>query len=260
MPTRTSYAHGTPSWIDLATTDVAAARSFYGGLFGWAFEENPTDQGSPYVMARKGEHAAAGMMTQAAEQVEMGMPPVWASYVTVADIEATVAKVEGAGGKVMAPAFDVMDAGKMAVLVDPTGAVFCVWQAGEHIGAEVVNEHGALVWNELVSPDVPAAAAFYAEIFGWEAQEMDMGDMGTYTVFNLDGEGISGAMAPPMDGMPAHWGVYFQVDDAAATVAAAEAAGASVINPPTPSPAGVLAHLADPQGGMFAVMTPPSEG
>lgn len=258
MPSRTSYVHGTPSWIDLATTDVAAARAFYGGLFGWSFEEHPTDRGEPYVMARKGPHAAAGVMTQPSEQVEMGLPPLWASYVSVDDIEATLAKVEAAGGKVMAPAFDVMTSGKMAVLVDPTGAVLCLWQAGDHIGAEVVNEHGALVWNELVSPDVPAAAGFYAEVFGWEPEEMDMGEMGTYTVFNLDGQGIAGAMAPPMAGMPPHWGIYVQVDDAAATVTAAEAAGATVVSPPTPTPAGVLAHLADPQGAMFAVMTPPS--
>lgn len=259
MTIRTSYAHGTPSWIDLATTDVAAAREFYGGLFGWVFEENPTDVGEPYVMASKGEHAAAGMMTQAAEQREMGLPPLWNSYVSVDDIVATTAKVEGAGGKVMAPPFDVMDAGKMAVIVDPTGAVISLWQAVNHIGAGVVNEHGAFSWNELVSPDVPAAAAFYGEVFGWGVDEMDMGEMGSYFVFTIDGEGIAGGMAPPMEGMPAHWGVYFQVDDIEATVAAATAAGATVMNPPTASPAGTLAHLADPQGGMFAVIQPPSE-
>ncbi len=256
MPTKTSYAHGTPSWIDLATTDVAGARTFYADLFGWDYEENPTDQGSSYVMASRGGSAAAGMMVQAQEQQDMGLPPMWNSYVTVDDIEATTAKVEQAGGKVMAPPFDVMDAGIMAVIVDPTGGVISLWQAKDHIGAGIVNEHGALIWNELISPDVPTAAAFYGEVLGWGTQEMDMGDMGTYTVFTLDGEGVCGAMAPPMEGMPPHWTVYFAVDDAEAAAAATSAAGGQVISPPTPSPPGILVHLADPQGAMFAVMQP----
>ena len=256
MPTRTSHAHGTPSWIDLATTDVDGARAFYADLFGWEYEENPTDQGSAYVMARREGHAAAGMMVQAAEQQEMGLPPMWNSYVSVDDIEATVAKVETAGGKVMAPPFDVMDAGIMAVIVDPTGGVISLWQAKEHIGAEIVNDHGSLIWNELITPDVDTAAAFYAEVLGWGREDMDMGDMGTYTVFTLDGEGIGGAMPPPMEGMPPHWGVYFAVDDAAAAVATVEANGGTVINPPTPSPPGILAHVADAQGAMFAIMQP----
>lgn len=260
MTIRTSYAHGTPSWLDLSTTDVPAARDFYARLFGWTYEENPTDVGEPYVMASKGEQSAAGMMTQAAEQREMGIPPFWNSYVTVDDIVATTAEVEGAGGTVMAPPFDVMDAGKMAVIVDPTGAVISLWQPLEHIGAGVVNEHGAFSWNELVSSDVPAAAAFYGELFGWEVQEMDMGEMGSYFIFTLDGDQIAGGMAPAMEGMPSHWGVYFQVDDIDATVEAATAAGATVMNPPTPSPAGTLAHVADPQGAMFAVIQPPAEG
>lgn len=256
MPIRTSYANGTPSWIDLATTDVAAARAFYAELFGWTYEENPTDQGSPYVMARRDGHAAAGMMIQAAEQRDMGLPPMWNSYVSVDDIAAITAKVEDAGGKVMAPPFDVMDSGVMSVIVDPTGGVISLWQAKEHIGAEVVNEHGSVIWNELVTADVATAAAFYGEVLGWGTQEMDMGEMGTYTVFTLDGEGIGGAMPPPMEGMPPHWSVYVAVDDAAVCVAAAEAAGGTVINPPTPSPPGILAHLADPQGAMFAIMQP----
>ncbi|MEO1061274.1 MAG: VOC family protein [Actinomycetota bacterium] len=256
MPTRTSYAHGTPSWIDLATTDVAGARAFYAELFGWSFEENPTDQGGSYVMASKAGSATAGMMTQPDEQREMGLPPMWNSYVTVDDMAATVGRVEGAGGKVMAPPFDVMDAGVMAVIVDPSGGVISLWQPKEHIGAQVVNEHGALIWNELISPDVPAAAAFYGEVLGWGTQEMDMGEMGTYTVFTLDGEGIGGAMAPPMDGMPPHWGVYFAVDDAEATIAAVTAAGGAVVNPPTPSPPGIIAVVQDPQGAMFSIMQP----
>ena len=260
MPTRTEYSHGTPSWVDLMTTDVAAAKEFYGGLFGWSYEDEPTDQeGMDYTMASRAGKATAGMSTQPAEQAEMGIPPMWNSYVTVDDIDATAAKVDGAGGGIMAPPFDVMDAGRMAVITDPTGAVISLWQAKEHIGAELVNEHGALTWNELVSPDVGTAATFYGEVFGWGTETMDMGEMGDYTVFTLAGEQIAGGMAPPMDGMPPHWGVYFNVDDCDGTVAAAAASGATVMMEPMDGPPGRWAALADPQGAMFAVIQPPAD-
>ena len=261
MPVMTSYAHGVPSWVDLATPDPAAARSFYGELFGWTATEEPTDRpGVTYTMARKGDHAAAGMMLLSEEMAASGMPPVWTTYVTVDDLEATVAKVGPAGGTVLQPPFDVMDSGRMAVLSDPAGAVISLWQATGHIGCEVVNEHGAYTWAELITPDPAAVADFYAAVLGWRAQTMPMPGGEEYTVFMVEGgseNGIAGAMAPPMPGMPSFWSVYFHVDDAAATVAAAERLGASVMMPATEMPTvGTLATLADPQGAMFAVMTP----
>lgn len=261
MPERTEYTHGTPSWIDLMTTDVDGAKAFYADLFGWNYEDNETDQpGVTYTMARRNGKDAAGMGAQNPEQTEMGIPPLWNSYVTVDDVEATVARVEGAGGRIMAPPFDVMEAGRMAVIVDPTGAVLSLWEAGENIGSEVVNEHGALTWNELLSPDVEKAAAFYAELFGWSTETMDMGEMGTYTVFTLGGDQVAGAMAPPMEGMPAMWGVYFHVDDCDGTVAKATAAGASVLMEPTDGPPGRMASLSDPQGAAFSVIQPAEAG
>jgi predicted enzyme related to lactoylglutathione lyase len=254
MPERTEYPHGTPSWIDLSSTDPDAARSFYGELFGWDFEENPTDQGGSYIMARKAGKSAAGMMQQSPEQAQMGIPPMWNSYVTVDDIEDTTSRVEEAGGSVMMPVMDVMDAGRMAVIVDPTGGVLCLWQPKEHIGSEVVNEHGALTWTELMSPDVSAAAGFYGAVLGWKTESMDMGEGGTYTLLMTGGEQIAGAMAPPMEGIPPHWGVYFAVDDCDACVAQAESLGATVLNPPMDSPPGRMAALADPTGAMFSVI------
>lgn len=256
MPTRTEYSHGVPSWVDLSTTDPAAAKAFYSALFDWTYEDNPTDQGGVYTMARKGGNDAAGLSEQPAEQAQMGIPPMWNSYVSVDDLDATAAKVEGAGGGVMAAPFDVMDFGRMAVITDPSGAVVCLWEAKEHPGAGVVNEHGAFTWNELVSPDVPAATAFFAEVLGWGTESMDMGEMGEYTLFTVDGEQVAGGMAPPMDGMPPHWGVYFHVDDCDATVEAAKAAGGSVMMEPIDGPPGRFAALADPQGAMFSVITP----
>lgn len=259
MPTVTSYVHGTPSWIDLATPDPAASRAFYGALFGWTFDEEDTDRpGVTYTMCRKGESAAAGIMLLSDEMAASGMPPVWTTYVTVDDLEARVAKVAGAGGQVLQPPMDVMDAGRMAVLSDPTGAVVCLWEKKEHIGSEVINEHGALTWNELISSDVPAVAAFYAEVLGWTSETAPM-PMGDYTVFFTPGgneRGIAGAMAPPMEGMPSFWGVYFAVDDCDATVAAATERGATVLAEPMDIPeVGRMAALLDPQGAAFSVMT-----
>ena len=261
MTVRTEYAHGTPSWIDLSTTDVDSARTFYGSVFGWDFEENPTDQGAPYIMARKGEHAAAGMMQQQPAQAEMGIPPMWNTYVTVDDIDATVAKVDSAGGSVMMPPMQVMDAGSMAVVADPTGAVACMWQPDQHIGCQVVNEHGALCWNEVMTSDVPTAAAFYSELFGWGTEQMEMGDQGTYTVFTLGDDGVAGGTAlPPVEGIPPHWGTVFAVDDCDATLAAVAEAGGSVMAGPFDTPIGRSGACADPQGAAFQIiqLNPPA--
>ena len=146
----------------------------------------------------------------------------------------------------------------MAVFADPAGSVICAWEAKEHIGAEVINEHGTLAWNELLTPNPAAVTQFYADVFGWSANTMEMPGM-EYTVFSVDGgseNGIAGAMSPPME-MPSVWIVYFNVDDVAATVARARELGATVIMEPTPTPGvGTLAALADPQGAMFSLMTP----
>lgn len=254
MPERESYAHGTPSWIDLSTTDPAGAQQFYGAIFGWQFDVNPTDQGGEYIMATKGGKSAAGMMQQQPELAAMGMPSMWNTYVTVNSIDETVAKAEPAGGSVMMPSMQVMDSGKMAVIGDPTGAAICLWEAGEHIGAEVVNEHGALTWNECQTPDVAAAAKFYGELFGWGTDEMDMGPQGTYTVFTLDADGVAGGMTPPMDEVPPHWSTIFAVDDTDGCVETARQAGGSIIVEPFDIPIGRQAVIADPQGAVFSVI------
>lgn len=159
----------------------------------------------------------------------------------------------------MQPPMDVTDAGRMAIVTDPSGAAFCLWETKDRIGAEVVNEHGALSWNELMTPDPAKVVPFYAEVLGWSAQTMPTPN-GEYTVFNVEGgndAGIAGAMEPPMPGMPSFWGVYFHVDDAAQTVDTARGLGAQMLMEPTAMPGvGTLATLTDPQGASFSVMTP----
>jgi predicted enzyme related to lactoylglutathione lyase len=253
MTTKTEYAPGTPSWVDLGTTDTAAAKAFYGPLFGWEFRDETADGQVVYSLASLGGQVVAGLMEQPPGQRDMGVPPVWTSYVSVADCDATTKLAEGAGGAVLAQPMDVMDAGRMSVVADPTGAVIGIWQAKNHIGAAIVNEPGSFTWNELITPDVDTAAAFYNQVFSWKANPVEMGPM-RYTEFKLDDQSIAGAMPPPMEGIPPNWGVYFAVADCDATVADAKSRGASVMVEPTDIPPGRFAVLADPQGAFFNVI------
>jgi len=259
MPQRTKHAPGTPSWTDLATPDVAASKQFYTTLFGWEVRDEDTgNPDMPYVIATQGGKTVAGMMKLSPEMQAGGMPPVWSTYVTVADVDTAATTVGELGGTVLSAPMDVMIAGRMAVCADPTGAVFCLWQAKDSIGAELVNEPNSLVWNELITPDVENAKKFYAGLFGWKNETMDTGGDGPpYTVWQLDGEenAMGGAMPPPMEGMPPFWGVYFAVADCDATVARAKELGANVIMEPTDIPGvGRFATLVDPQGAAFSVM------
>jgi predicted enzyme related to lactoylglutathione lyase len=253
MPERSEYASGTPNWVDLQTTDQPAAKEFYGSLFGWTFDDMPMGDpgGAVYSMAKlRGRDVAA--IAPLGDMAAAGVPPHWNSYVSVADADATSALVEPAGGTVMMPPFDVLDAGRMFVMQDPTGAVINVWQAKNHIGAGLCNEAGAFSWNELVTPDVPKAAAFYNKVFGWTADTHE-GPM-PYTEFKLDGNSIGGAMNPPMPGMPTVWSVYFSTDDTDATVDRAKSLGGSVFVEPTDIEPGRFAVIADPQGAVCNVI------
>jgi predicted enzyme related to lactoylglutathione lyase len=258
MPERTEHAHGTPSWIDVQTSDTDAAQNFYGQLFGWSWDaqEIPDSGGAVYAMAQIRGKSVAAVSSMPDEMKQMGIPPHWNSYVTVDDVDKFVEQAEKAGGSVMAPPFDVMDAGRMAVVADPTGAVFIPWQAKENIGAELVNEQGALVWTELMSPDVAKAAEFYKDVFGWDTEVHDMGPDMTYTEFKLNGKSIAGGMKPPMPGIPPVWAIYIAVDDLDGTVAKAQELGGSVLVPTMDYPGGKFAALLDPQGAAFSVMKP----
>ncbi len=262
MPERTSYEPGTPSWIDLMTTDPDAARGFYTELFGWDYQDEPTPEGDVYTLCMKNGKAAAGLGKLSAEHQQAGMPPAWTTYVTVASADDAHTKVGPAGGENVSPVFDVMDAGRMAVVRDPTGAVFCVWEPKNVIGAELVNEHGTLSWNELITTDVPKAVDFYGKFFGWGTEETPGGPSGSYTVWKLGDDDVGGCMAPPVAGMPSFWGIYFAVDDCDAVVDKAKSLGATVFMEPMDLPdVGRMAALGDPQGAMFSVIElaqPPS--
>ena len=260
MPERTSYAAGTPNWIDLQTSDPAGAKQFYAELFGWSFDDRPVDDANSvfYSMAQLRGHDVGAIAPLPDDQAVPGVPPHWNSYVAVDDVDAAVATVVPAGGTVLAPPFDIFDSGRMAVVQDPTGAVLQLWQAKEHIGATLVNEPGTFCWSELITPDIPAAAAFYKALFGWEADTS--GGDAPYTEFKLGCQSIAGCMNPPMPGIPPMWGMYIAVDDADATAARATQLGGSLVAGPMDIEPGRLAVITDPFGAVFSLLKLKSPG
>lgn len=255
MPTRDRYEPGVPNWIDLATTDVAGAKAFYSGVFGWTYDDLDAGDGATYSMAQIGGRNVAAIASQQRELTEAGVPAHWQMYVNSPDVDAATAKVAAAGGTVLAGPFDVMQAGRMSVVADPSGAVFQLWQASGNIGAELVNEHGAFIWSELITPDPQAVAAFYETVTGLRLISADPGDGSSYDGFTLDGTVatmLAGTMAPMMPGMPPVWNVYIGSDDVDATAAKVQELGGSVMAPPMDIPVGRMAVLVDPQGAVFS--------
>jgi uncharacterized protein len=261
MATFDHYDQGTPSWVELVTPDQLAAQEFYGPLFGWSFEDNDMGEMGHYYIGQLEGSDIAGVSGQMTGME--GHPAYWGVYLAVDDVDATTAKVEAAGGKVEGGPFDVMSAGRMSAIQDPTGARVGLWQAGETVGTQRANEPGAPTWNECVTGDVKAAAAFYAATLGMGSEELDMGEAGTYTVLtNVEGRQIGGSMdlVTLPEGTPAHWNVYFNVEDVDASVAkVAELGGSSVVPAMDVPGVGRMAMAADPQGATFWMMAPGDE-
>ena len=260
MPTRTSYDAGTPCWIDLNSPDIDASQTFYTGLFGWEAAEQFDPSGTKiYTNFQVGGANVAGMGAQPPEMA--GMPNVWMSYVAVEDIDATIGMATSAGGSVMMPPMQVMEKGRMAIIADPTGASISLWQAGNHIGAGICNEPNTWSWNELQTRDLSSAKDFYATVFGWTYEVMEMPD-GSYHVI-AGGEGLGGLMDMPdqvPDEVPNYWGVYFMVEDVDAAVGAATRLGGTVMFRMDDSPVGRMCGIADPLGGTFTLLEPAQQG
>ena len=272
MPERDGYIPGVPCWIDTSQPDPEAAVRFYGELFGWDFED-VMPEGSPqkYFMARirGGDVAAVGSLPEGAPEMAF-----WNTYVWVDSADDTAAKVRESGGSVVMDPFDVMDAGRMAVFSDPEGAMFSVWQAKQNKGAQIVNEHGSLNFNNLNTRDVEGAKSFYGSVFGWGTMEMD----GGFQAWTLSGYGdylerdnpglrkgmeemgvagfedVVAAIAPIAEDQgdaPAHWSVTFAVDDADDIAAKATELGGKVLMPPTDMPWVRTTVITDPGGATF---------
>jgi predicted enzyme related to lactoylglutathione lyase len=240
MGERTSYPPGTFSWAELATTDAEAAKSFYTDLFGWEYDDRKIPDDGVYSMALLGGKSVAALFSSA------GQPPRWNSYVTVASADDATMRAQDAGAEVIAEPFDVMDAGRMAVFSDPTGAVLSIWEPGGNIGAELINTSGSMTWNDLVTSDPDTAAAFYRDVFGWRIEEVP--DAGGYRVI-YNGERGNGGIFPREDAPPM-WVPYFGHDDVERL---ARDLGERTLAGPMPMWQGRIATFADPQGAVFCV-------
>ncbi|MEY9846813.1 VOC family protein [Streptacidiphilus sp. MAP5-3] len=251
------YAPGTPCWIDLMAKDQQAALDFYKDVFGWGGEPGPAEFGG-YAVMDLGGRPVCGIGPAMAPEGAPEPPHVWTTYLASDDADATAAKVKAAHGTLIAEPMDVGSLGRMMIAVDPTGAVFGVWQHKEFFGAVAVNEPGSLVWNECNTRDVPAAAAFYQAALGIKA--VPMKEMAGYFGLEVDGKVVGGMQDMganfPAE-VPPHWMAWFAVDDTDATVDAAVKRGANVVVPPTDVPPGRMAGIQDPWGAVFCVLKQP---
>jgi uncharacterized protein len=250
MGERDRHEQGTFSWTDLSTPDADGARDFYGGLFGWEFEDAPIPEeagGGVYRMARIDGRAAAAMFETSERH------PAWASYVTVDDVDAMAARAGELGANLMGEPFDVMTSGRMALVQDPTGAVFALWQPRDSIGAEIVNRHGALSLNQLNTSDPEAAQRFYSELFGWRIEQMGDAETSYWGIYRGDRVNAGMMELPSGAPMPSHWLVYFGIDDLDAAAEQIGASGGTVMVPPREVPGGRILVATDPQNAVFAL-------
>jgi predicted enzyme related to lactoylglutathione lyase len=252
MAERTKYTPGTFSWTDLTTTDQDAAKQFYSSLFGWHATDNPVGDGAVYSMMSIGGKDVAAISAQPEQQREAGAPAAWNSYVTVESADRALERARQLGATVHAPAFDVLDVGRMGVVQDPQGAYFIVWEPKSHIGASLVNAPGALSWNELASRDIDASASFYSELFGWTIEPMEGMDPPYMLIKSADGSSNGGIRAA-VDPEPTFWLVYFGAEDIGGGAARAGELGGNQIVPPMDIGVGKIAVLQDPQGAVFAL-------
>jgi hypothetical protein len=243
-------------WAELGTTDQAGAKTFYQSLFGWEAAEQPIGPGETYTTFRKaGRDVAAGYRLRPEQK---GVPPHWQVYVRVTSADDAAARARELGAAVLVAPFDVFELGRMAMLQDPKGAVFAVWEPRQHNGFGIVDEPGAFCWAELLSNDPGASAAFYKSLFGWGSK----GDP-SYTEWTLEGQSIGGMLEIQKEwgDVPPHWLVYFQVDDCDVSVAKAKTLGATPTMDPRDIPGvGRIAMLKDPQGASFYVIRLTGQG
>jgi predicted enzyme related to lactoylglutathione lyase len=252
-----THPHGKISWTDLQLPDPEAGRKFYTELFGWEAEEVPAGEGMTYFLFRKNGKQVAGMGTQPPEQ-QAGIPPMWTPYVNVDDVDKIAAHGAELGASIAMPPADVTDTGRITFLFDPTGAGIGFWQPKTMEGAELLDAPGSMTWVELSTRDTRKAKEFYTTLLPWEAEERDF-DGFRYTTFKLGEQNVGGMFAMdenwPQE-IPAHWMVYFAVEDADASARKVEELGGRISVPPTDSPFGRFSLIGDPQGGAFSIVKP----
>lgn len=267
-----AYPHGLFCWTDVSLSDPQAAVAFYTGLFGWDAQDQEDDDGSyVYTMFDRDGASVAGLGPR--QGGGEGPPPMWTSYVAVDDLDETLERWTGHGGAVLLPATDVMAAGRMAVVADPESAVLALWEAGGHRGAETFGGHGALAWNELSTRDPAMAREFYGSVLGWGFEARQGDGSAEHWLITLDAKtggapyrddrlngGILTMDASWPSDLPAHWMVYFSVDDTDEAVERLTDLGGQVSVPAFDAGAARIAVVSDPQGGTFSLMSSATDG
>jgi predicted enzyme related to lactoylglutathione lyase len=253
------HTPGSFCWAELGTTDAKAAKAFYGSLFGWQPNDMPLGPDQFYTMLQI-EGKEIGALYELEEDMRrMGILPHWLQYIIVASADEAAARVKALGGTVMKEPFDVFDAGRMAVVQDPTRAVFALWQANRSIGARITGVPGTLCWSELITSDKSAAIEFYTKLFGWTTKT-NLSDPNQYTEISNQGRPMGGMMQMSKDwgsDTPAHWMGYFLVADCDASAARIKELGGSVKMPAMDIPnVGRFAVVTDPQEAVFAIFQP----
>jgi predicted enzyme related to lactoylglutathione lyase len=252
-----THAAGSLCWIELGTTDQNAAKQFYGSLLGWTANDFPMGPNEFYTMFGMEGRNTGACYTLKPDMRAQGVPPHWMLYVSVANADETAAKVAPAGGKVVAPPFDVMEFGRTAVFQDPAGATIAIWQPRMHQGIGVEGVPGTLCWADLMTPDQAAATKFYQAVFGWQA-EPGKDNAGYLHIKN--GDKYIGGIPPAEHRNPnasPHWMPYFLVQDCEVATAVAKEAGANIYMAPMSMEAvGRWSVVADPQGAVFALFQP----
>jgi len=257
MPHIEKHAPGAFTWIELSTSDQDAAKRFYSSLFGWTINDMPMGPNDFYTIFRIDGRDAAAAATLRPEQASQGVPPHWLIYIAVASADETAERAAHAGGTVVAPPFDVFEAGRMAVIQDPTGAMFSIWQANKNTGIGIAGVDGTLCWVDLSTPDPDRAQQFYSDVFGWTISTED--DPSGYLHIKNGGEFIGGIQtsAQRNPNAPPHWLAYFLVSDCDASAARAKELGAHLlVEPMSLEKVGRFSIVADPQGAVFALFQP----
>lgn len=253
--TPSSYAHGQFCWVDLVAHDMTASADFYAELFGWTVEDQDDGDDMPYALFFQGDDVVAGIGEMSDEMRDDGVPPTWNSYISVGDVEAAVEAAEELGATVVTPPMQIMEAGRLAYIQDPTGATVAFWEPGEHHGATRVNEPGTFCWNELNTRDAETAQGFFHDLLGWTYEEDTSSESSYYIIHNEDrSNGGILQMTEEWDDMPPSWMVYFAVEDLDRTVGRLQDLGGTLHHGPFETPVGPMAVVADPEGAPFQLI------
>jgi len=241
-------------WYELMTDDVAAAKVFYGKVVGWKTQEM-TGPDMTYTVLQAGETGVGGMMKTPQEASKAGLKPCWVGYIYAADVDSDAARLQRLGGKIHRNPADIPDVGRFAVVADPQGAIFHLFKPGQPGERTPSNGPGHIAWHELHTTDWPKAFEFYNTMFGWlKGDSVDMGPMGTYQLFTINGAAVGGMMNSPAAGNNRFWLYYFTVDDIDAAAGRVTASGGKIMHGPQQVPGGGwIVQATDPQGAWFAL-------